>query len=194
MRTHSPVRTALLALAAGLALLLAGCGGDTAAAPAAAPPSVESIAAVHNGADLAFVNGMHPHHQGAVTMSELVSTRAKDQRVKDLAARIAQAQGPEMARMDSMAKAWGTELGGSGGHAGHSMAMGDDAAALEGLSGAAFDKAFLASMSMHHEGALPMARTELASGSNPQAKELAQQIVDVQQTEIAEMKMLLTQL
>ena len=196
MRTHSPVRTALLALGAGLALLLTRCGGATTAtsttatpAPATASPTVD---AAHDDADLAFVTGMHPHHQGAVTMSELASTRAQDQRVKDLAARVAQAQGPEMAQLESMAQAWGAEL--VAGHHHEGMDMGGDSAALEGLAGAAFDRAFLRSMSTHHEGALPMARAELSDGSNPQAQQMARQIVDVQQAEIAEMERLLTQL
>ena len=38
-----------------------------------------------------------------------------------------------------------------------------------------------------------MARTELADGTNPQARALAQEILDVQQAEIAEMRALLAQ-
>ncbi len=43
----------------------------------------------------------------------------------------------------------------------------------------------------HHRSALPMARTELAQGKNPQAKQLAQEIVEVQTREIAQMERLL---
>jgi len=194
MRTHPPVRPALLALGVGLTLQLTGCGGGAApvSAPASAPQAVDSASTVHNEADLAFVNGMHPHHQGAVTMSELAATRAGSQQVKDLAARIAQAQGPEMTRMERLAETWGTEL--TAGHQHGDMDMSADSSALEGLSGTAFDRAFLTRMTTHHEAALPMARAEVASGSSPQAKEMAQQIVEVQQSEIAEMRELLAQL
>ena len=51
---------------------------------------------------------------------------------------------------------------------------------------------FLGKMIGHHEGAVEMARTELADGVNPEAKALAQQVVDSQQAEIAEMKELLS--
>ncbi|TCK22308.1 DUF305 domain-containing protein [Pseudonocardia endophytica] len=59
---------------------------------------------------------------------------------------------------------------------------------LEQSSGPAFDRAFLTMMIAHHEGGVAMARTELASGANPQARALAQSIVDSQQREIAQMR------
>jgi uncharacterized protein (DUF305 family) len=37
----------------------------------------------------------------------------------------------------------------------------------------------------HHRGAITMARTELAAGANPEAKALAQSIVDAQTAEPA---------
>jgi uncharacterized protein (DUF305 family) len=43
---------------------------------------------------------------------------------------------------------------------------------------------FLELMSAHHQGAIQMANTELRSGSLPEVKRLAQQIVDNQQVEI----------
>lgn len=49
-------------------------------------------------------------------------------------------------------------------------------------------------MIAHHEGAVEMAQTELDEGENPQALELAQKIIDDQQTEIAEMQEMLQSL
>jgi uncharacterized protein (DUF305 family) len=46
-------------------------------------------------------------------------------------------------------------------------------------------------MIQHHEGAIAMARTELSQGSNGQAKELAQAIIDGQSKEVATMRALL---
>jgi uncharacterized protein (DUF305 family) len=43
-------------------------------------------------------------------------------------------------------------------------------------------------MITHHEGAVAMAKDELAQGANPEAKQLAQAIIDSQSTEIAEMR------
>jgi uncharacterized protein (DUF305 family) len=46
-------------------------------------------------------------------------------------------------------------------------------------------------MIKHHEGAVEMARTELAEGEDEAARKLAEEIIDGQQKEIAEMKALL---
>lgn len=58
-------------------------------------------------------------------------------------------------------------------------------------SGAAFDRMFVQMMTQHHEGAVQMARTGLDAGTSPDAKALAQRIIDAQQAEISEMKQLL---
>lgn len=65
---------------------------------------------------------------------------------------------------------------------------------LQAASGAAFDKLFLELMIAHHQGAIEMAETELADGSNPEALALAEKIKTDQTAEIAEMQTLLQSL
>lgn len=65
---------------------------------------------------------------------------------------------------------------------------------LTASSGPAFDRMFLQMMITHHQGAIDMSRTELAQGSNPAARQLAQQIITAQQAEIREMQTLLQQM
>jgi uncharacterized protein (DUF305 family) len=48
--------------------------------------------------------------------------------------------------------------------------------------------AFIDMMTAHHRAAIQMANTELRDGSPPQAKDLAQQIIDAQQTEIHQLQ------
>jgi uncharacterized protein (DUF305 family) len=62
---------------------------------------------------------------------------------------------------------------------------------LESLQGTEFDTLWLESMIAHHEGAIGMAEAELTGGANADAKGLAQQIIDAQQAEIAQMKTML---
>ena len=188
-----------VALGFALALALSACGtGDDPTINASdqngskKPSPVAGIDAEHNDADIAFINDMKPHHEGAVAMAELAATRAASAEVKDLATKIQAAQGPEIEMMDKMAVAWGVELDASGGA--HGAAMGDDTAALEPLSGEEFDREFLTRMIANHEGALQMAQTELAEGVNPQAKQMANDIVTSQTAEIAQMKGLLAAL
>ncbi|GAA1381286.1 hypothetical protein GCM10009613_06960 [Pseudonocardia kongjuensis] len=212
------------------ALVLTACGGgDPAggAAPAnpapaptsAAAPSGAAISAEHNQADIAFAQGMIPHHQQAVEMSKLATDRAGSDEVRRLATEIEQAQGPEIATMQAFLTAWGAPAPGampgmdheSMGHGPDQNGMGqggmeqggmdhggmagmmtpEQMGRLEQANGAEFDRMFLEMMIAHHEGAVQMAQTELADGTNPEAKALAQQIVDAQETEITEMRELL---
>ncbi len=62
---------------------------------------------------------------------------------------------------------------------------------LESLSGAEFDTLWLESMISHHQGAIEMAKAEIANGENVDAKRLAQTIIDTQQAEIGQMKQML---
>ena len=62
---------------------------------------------------------------------------------------------------------------------------------LESLNGTEFDKLWLESMISHHQGAIEMAKAEIANGDNVDAKGLAQTIVDTQQAEIGQMKQML---
>jgi len=184
--------------------------------PAAVASASSAVSAVHNDADITFAQQMIVHHQGAVQMAMLAPDRAGDPAVRDLASRIQAAQTPEIASMTGWLQAWGapTTAGSGGGQMGSmdrssmggSMDMGSmgsmgsmgmseqDMAALEGASGAQFDKLFLEQMTVHHQGAVDMAKTEQAEGSNPQAIELAGAIVTSQTAEIAEMGQLLESL
>lgn len=49
------------------------------------------------------------------------------------------------------------------------------------------DVAFVCSMIPHHQGAINMAKAELAHGDNQWAKDMAQKVIDAQEQEIADM-------
>ena len=84
----------LVRLAGGLmagAIVLAGCSNGSEGSSAESSPTASSSAsdsAAHNDADVAFVQGMLPHHEGALAMAQLADGRAQDQRILDLADRI----------------------------------------------------------------------------------------------------------
>jgi hypothetical protein len=65
---------------------------------------------------------------------------------------------------------------------------------LRSSAGEAFDKLFLAYMIFHHEGAVMTSQQVLNTGAFPAVKRLASQIIETQQTEIAEMRQLLARL
>ncbi|HEY2206891.1 MAG TPA: DUF305 domain-containing protein [Pseudonocardia sp.] len=109
---------------------------------------------------------------------------------------------PSMGGMDHSAMGHGGMQGGgmdsggmdSGGmeHGGMSgMMSGDELRRLGQANGAAFDAMFLRMMIGHHDGAVAMATAELRDGTNPEARALAQRVIDAQQREIAEMRSML---
>ena len=61
-------------------------------------------------------------------------------------------------------------------------------AALEGKTGDEFDKAFLAEMIMHHEGAVDMAEAALQNAKHEEIKAMANAIISAQTSEIKQMQ------
>lgn len=200
MLRKKALRLALPAFAAGV--LLAGCSGEQAdaTAPEASTPASSAAAPGQqqefNEADVAFTQQMIPHHQQAVEMAEMVESRTGNPQVLELAAQIEQAQAPEVEQLTSWLEAWGApmpmpEMEGMDHGDMSGMMTPEDMAALENANGAEFDRMWMQMMIEHHEGAIEMANTELQQGVNSEAKDLAQQIIDAQEAEIATMNNLL---
>jgi uncharacterized protein (DUF305 family) len=168
----------LIALLTTLPLVLLGACGS-------------SDDAGHGDADVAFVQQMVPHHEQAVEMADMTERAGASADVQALAAQIKAAQGPEITTMKEWLDDWDVSTDHDG-HDGHDMGDGmmsdADMTELAELSGTAFDRAWLTMMIEHHEGAVAMARTELADGQDARAKERAGRIIASQQREIATMK------
>lgn len=69
-----------------------------------------------------------------------------------------------------------------------SMSMDDMTADLKNKTGDEFDKAFIASMIAHHEGAVEMAKLSAKNAKHEEVKTLSNNIITAQEKEIAEMK------
>ena len=162
------------------ALLLAGCGDDEDAGG--------QREAAGNATDRAFVAEMVPHHEAAVEMAEIAEKRGQSDFVKTLAANIIRTQNAEIATLRSE----DADLAGDGVKVGSlgldeaQMGMDHDVASLRKVK--PFDAAFVAAMLPHHQGALEMSKVELAKGGDPELKALAQEIIDAQTSEIAQMR------
>jgi uncharacterized protein (DUF305 family) len=148
--------------------------------------------------DLRFIDGMTPHHEGAVVMAKEALQKSKRPEILKLAQSIIKAQEQEIAQMKQWRKAWyakesdtpmawSTEMG-------HMMAM--SASQKQGMmmsqslgaADAGFDLRFLDAMIPHHEGALVMAKEVLSKSKRPEVKTLAQNILASQQVEIKQMQ------
>ncbi|GIH49927.1 Uncharacterized conserved protein, DUF305 family [Microbispora rosea] len=203
-------RLAIPAALLSAGLLVSACGStDTAtgdvsatssmsAMPAESPAPATSPAADHNDRDIWFAQMMIPHHRQALEMAKLAEDRAGSSKVKELAKQIEAAQGPEIQTMTGWLESWGVQAPGEDAmpmdHMDHGMPgmmSGEDMKRLEGLKGAAFDKAFLTMMIQHHEGAITMAKEEREAGVYEPAKQMAGSIMTSQSAEISTMKKLL---
>lgn len=179
------------------ALLLTACGSDNTDNdndPGSVPTSA---AATFNAADVTFAQAMIPHHEQAVEMAQLAEGRA--QATEDLAADIEATQDPEIDQLTQWLQEWGAEVPqGSADHA--AMGHGDPSSDMAGMmtaadmtmlgnsSGADFDQMFLTMMIEHHQGAVEMAKTQVANGENPAAITMAEQIISSQEAEIEQMQ------
>jgi uncharacterized protein (DUF305 family) len=200
----------LPALAAGA--LLAGCSGSAQGhgdmpgmATGSSSVSVPVPQGDHTQADVTFAQQMVPHHQQAVEMAKLVPSHSTNQKVLELASQIQQAQDPEIQKMTGWLQTWGApapttgmnmpgmNMPGMDHGSMPGMMTSDDMTKLGQVKGAAFDRLWLQMMIQHHQGAVEMAKTELQQGASNEAKQLAQQIIDTQQKEIATMSQLLGQ-
>ncbi|HVQ49948.1 MAG TPA: DUF305 domain-containing protein [Mycobacterium sp.] len=189
------VAAALAAVAA--ALLLSSCSspasdGNT-GREHADEPVITGQPAGYNADDVAFATNMIPHHQQAVDLSAMVPDRSTNAGLVALAKQISAEQQPEINVMKVFLVQWNENPDTNSGHAGHGNAMQgmvDPATMtkLESLTGAEFDKLWLESMIGHHQGAIEMAKAEIANGDNVDAKDLAKNIVTTQEAEIGQMK------
>jgi uncharacterized protein (DUF305 family) len=159
-------------------------------------PVITGEPAGFNADDVAFATNMIPHHEQAVEMSALVGDRSTNPELIELAKKISAAQEPEIQIMKVFLVQWKENPDTGSGHGAHGSTMAgmvDEATMtrLESLNGAEFDTLWLESMIGHHQGAIEMAKAEIANGENVDAKGLAQTIIDTQQAEIGQMKQML---
>lgn len=151
--------------------------------------TLESLTAF-SPSEIMFLQMMIPHHEQAITISGMAENQTKNAAILDLAKRISEAQQPEIDQMKKLLTDAGLptlmdhDMGMTG------MIPQSELDKLSQVQDAAFDQLFLAAMILHHEGAIKMTSSVLDS-SNPDIKQLAENITKIQTSEIAEMKALL---
>jgi len=198
MLMSSRIAAAFIALFA--ALLLTSCSGSEQHTDA--HTTDESVSSAQpsgfNADDHAFATNMIPHHEQAIELAAMAPTHSTDQQLIALAAKISAEQEPEIKALRVFLVQWDEnpdDNASPDSHSGHGAMAGmvDEAtmAKLQSLQGAEFDTLWLQSMISHHQGAIEMAKAEVANGQNEDMKRMAQTMIDSQQAEITQMNQML---
>lgn len=178
MRSRSVAAFAAVLIAS---LALAACG------------SSGSDSASAKDTDGSFVAGMVPHHQSAIDMARLAQEQGQHPEIKQLANAIVNTQAIEIQQLSaahqrlfgkSLAEG-GTEHGAGLGLDQHLSGMDMEPGVLDGAK--PFDREFIDMMIPHHQGAIRMARIEIANGSDAELQQIAQDIITAQTLEIQKM-------
>jgi len=196
-------RIVMLPAAVAAAIAFAGCSGDDSMSGmghnSASPTASSSVTPVgeFNEADVMFVQMMIPHHEQAVDMSDMVLSKSGlNPEVEALAKQIKAAQQPEIDMMNAWLETWGRIPMPEGSH--HSTSDGmmseEQMQELDEANSADGQRLFLEGMIRHHQGAIKMAQAEIASGKNPEAITLANNIAESQQAEVDTMTELLNKI
>lgn len=157
----------------GVALAAALCvtTGETASAAAreAADP------------DLAFIDEMIVHHQGAVDDARALEPKARRPEVRRLLADVIRTQQAEIDQLRGWRRAWFPDAPAPSGHQAHhgagTAASGADAATDP-------DLAFIEMMIPHHREAVAMSRKILETTTRPELARLAREVIGAQEKEI----------
>ncbi|MFC7842785.1 DUF305 domain-containing protein [Streptomyces sp. NPDC057382] len=155
-------------------------------------------------ADAGFARDMAVHHQQAVEMSFIVRDRTADEDVRRLAYDIAQTQANQRGMLLGWLDLWGLPKtstdgymnwmkGGHGAHSGHEikdgslmpgMATNTELDQLRKAEGKGAEILYLQLLTDHHMGGVTMARGCAQQCTVPQERQLAQGMVEAQQSEM----------
>jgi uncharacterized protein (DUF305 family) len=141
-------------------VLAAGCAGPGSAS------GIRSANALHNAADIAFVQALIPHHRAGIALaSEVAKARPS---ARTLAEAIIVTQQDEVVRMTSWLSKWRASPPSA---AAPALPKGDPAKAL----------------AAQQADAITIAQQEQGSGSNPAALDFARQIIESRTAQIAQL-------
>ncbi|GGF45896.1 lipoprotein [Marmoricola endophyticus] len=186
-------RTALALASAALLLSVAACGSsDGQAGSGSSAKAVD--AGPHNAADATFAQEMVPHHRQAVAMVEMTKGHDLDPEVQRIVDAIGSTQSGEIDQMVGWLKGWGEKVPAEDSPMRmQGMLSSDELDQLRETGDPAFQGLWLSRMVGHHQGAIPMAQTEIDDGENPKAIRLAREIIETQKAELDEMAGLIGQ-
>ncbi|NUW32681.1 DUF305 domain-containing protein [Nonomuraea sp. SMC257] len=174
--------------------LVAGCSAVSQAQPAQpAPPAAAAGVAAEGGhaeSDVTFSQEMIVHHRMTIMLAEPAVERGGSAYVRDLARELIDGEKKDITQMTSWLRSWKAEVPEES-HAGHDMAgmaSAKDVEELKGLSGSAFDRAWLKALADHLEAGVKMSEVAQAMGKHAPTVKLARRLVEEQREQVAAIK------
>jgi uncharacterized protein (DUF305 family) len=129
---------------------------------------------------------MVPHHQGAIDMAEVALERAEQPELRQLAENVIVDQEAEIEELRSIKEQEFGDLEVPPEMSSVEM-MGTMQDPRELEREEPFDQAFIDAMIPHHESAISMAEVANEESGNPRIQNLAQRIIEAQESEIEQM-------
>lgn len=151
-----------------------------------AEASRKAVAPNGEYSDVAFVDAMIPHHEGALEMAEVAPDNAEHEEIRTLAQEIVEAQEAEIEELGKIRDGLGGSTMKMSGDEMEGMRMSEDPREL--AESRPFDKAFIDAMTPHHESAVEMANVALEESQNPEILSIAEDIVAGQERELSQMR------
>jgi uncharacterized protein (DUF305 family) len=133
--------------------------------------------------DAQFIDSMIEHHQGAIDMAETALEESQRPEIRTLAQNIIDTQQQEIEQMQSWREQWYPDVEETGG-----LHMDMGAMELTGDTNRPFEQRFIEAMIEHHQGAIDMAREAQTRAEHAEVRQLAEEIIQAQQTEIQMME------
>jgi uncharacterized protein (DUF305 family) len=184
-----------VATAAGIALVLAGCGSGDNSDDAGSIANVDQGASAPaakswNDADVQFAQMMIPDHQLVAQMATMAEKKATSPDLKAVAKDMAAGQNDTVQMLTGMLTQWGKPAGGDRSRMKMPGAMTDkDMSMLDSMGkGMEFDMMFAQMMVEHHKASIRMAKDEQASGANAEAKKMAADMLTQLDEQVAKLQ------
>lgn len=216
MTVMSTLKKPLLAIALVASVAMVGCANQASAPSGEGRPADSAVDSAvdpesDSGADhamtlgpkddnfeLRFIDGMIPHHRGAVIMAREALEKSERPEIQALAQEILDTQRQEIRQLRNWRSNWYPDAGEEAvmwhEEMGHEMPMTKEMersmmmSADLGEADDEFDLRFLDAMIPHHEGALVMAQEALDKSGRPRVRQMAEDIIASQQAEIDQMQ------
>ena len=165
----------------------AAAASGAATEPTAAPTRAD---ATHNQADVTFLNSVVLLRQQAVQLGFLGASNATGTNLKTLATTISGERYPALDTLIGWLTQWGQPTPSATTSQVTGLLTSAQITQLQGLKGTAFDGKLVSDLVANHQAVIGAANTEVSTGGNPQAQEVARNLVTLENTELTQLNAL----